>query len=383
MRIKAIVAIVLMIVICNGIDAQNTLGKSDDLGRIALNAYVSPQVEAIPLSVKNMLSNKLRQVASKNGMGGSGIYKRFIITPNVTVLSKDFTSTVPPMTSLNLEITIFIGDGIEGNLFSSTSIELKGVGTNETKAYINAIKNINPSHPQLQNVVRKGKERIIEYYNSNCDFIIKEAKTLAGVKKYDAAILRLAGIPTVCKECYDKCMDELITIYSNKMEYDCKASLTKAEAAIAMNDWKAAAFMLKDFTPEISCYEEVKEMLVKIQDHQCAEAIGKARGAWANRDAVLASKYLSMVPSDSKCYPEAKELFESISAKLDENEKRDWDLAYEKYNRDQELREREMTYKETKGVELKKKQIQASKEIGIAFGKNQPDIEYNISGWLN
>ena len=42
--------ILLSIVIITGlnINAQNKLGKSDDLGRIVLNTYISDQIENLP-----------------------------------------------------------------------------------------------------------------------------------------------------------------------------------------------------------------------------------------------------------------------------------------------------------------------------------------------
>ena len=132
------IILILLTIGCfnNTVSAQNKKGKSDDLGRIVLNAYVSNQVEGLPSSAHRMLLSKVAQVASSNGIGGSTLNPRFILTPNITVLSKDLTATAPPMTALGLEITFYIGDGIEGVLFANTSIEVKGVGTNECQIRI-------------------------------------------------------------------------------------------------------------------------------------------------------------------------------------------------------------------------------------------------------
>ena len=98
--VKVILLFLIIGLVTNDIKAQNKKGKADDFGRIVLNSYVSPQVEGLPSSAKRMLSNKLSQVASKNGMGGSCLNPKFIITPNITVLTKDLTPTAPPMLSL-------------------------------------------------------------------------------------------------------------------------------------------------------------------------------------------------------------------------------------------------------------------------------------------
>ena len=52
------IAIILVVASFTSIksNAQNKAGKADDLGRIALNAYVSPQVEGLPSSAKRILA---------------------------------------------------------------------------------------------------------------------------------------------------------------------------------------------------------------------------------------------------------------------------------------------------------------------------------------
>jgi hypothetical protein len=391
--IKLVILIIIIGIANNTVNAQNKKGKSDDFGRIILNSYVAPQAEGIPPSAKRMLTNKLSQIASKNGMGGSDLNPRFIITPNITILTKDLTSTAPPMTALTMEITFYIGDGIEGTLFANTSIEVKGVGTNETKAYISGLKRINPSNPTIKNLVEEGKTKIIEYYNSKCDFIIKEASAKSNRKNFDEAIASLLAVPEVCKDCYDECQDLTIKVYKMKMENECAENIQKATVAKSNNNWDEASSFLITILPDVSCYNDAQSLLKEIEDHRCSVSLGKAKGAWSNRDAKLASTYLSEVSLDSKCAGEAKQLFSDISGKLDSDEKKEWDLAYEKYNRNQtqnELNEdhrrnldnRNQTYKENQGYEIEKESIKAARDIGVAYGNNQPqNVTYNTSGW--
>ena len=86
---KLIFSLLFVGFIFSNVNAQNKKGKSDDLGRIVLNSYIAPQAEAIPSHAKRMLLNKLSQITSANGMGGSSLNPRFILTPNITVLTKD------------------------------------------------------------------------------------------------------------------------------------------------------------------------------------------------------------------------------------------------------------------------------------------------------
>lgn len=84
----------VLLLIGNGF-AQDKAGKVDDLGRIVLNTYLSRQMGDIPASAQRVLGNKLSQLVTKNGVGGSVLNPQFIITPTVTVLTQDLTATAP------------------------------------------------------------------------------------------------------------------------------------------------------------------------------------------------------------------------------------------------------------------------------------------------
>ena len=198
--------------------AQNDRGSLNDAARITLAAYVPQQIDKMPDAARSILANKLNQIVTQNGMGGAANNERFIITANVNVISKDLTATAPPMTALVLEVTLYIGDGFVGTKFSSTSISVKGVGESETKAYISALKGISPTNSNIQSFVGNGKSKIIEYYNSKCDFIIKEAQTLVSQNNFEEAIFKLTSVPEVCKDCYDKCMDAVGPIYQKQID---------------------------------------------------------------------------------------------------------------------------------------------------------------------
>ncbi len=354
--------------------SQNSLGKTDDLGRIQLSTYISSQIDGLPESAKNLLKNKLNQIASLNGIGGTQ-NSRFIITPNITVLFKEVLPGPPRKVVLSLEVYFYIGDGIKGTLFSSEIMKIKGVGASDAKAYISAIKLIKARNPLFKNFVDQGKAKIVEYYNSKCDFIKKEALAKADRKDFDEAIASLLAVPKVCNECYIACQDLTIKVYKMKMENDCTENIQKATVAKTNNKWDEAVPYLTAIPPGVSCYDAAQILLQNIEDHRCTETIGKAKGAWANKDSKLASSYLSEVSFDSKCADEAKQLFSNIANKLDADEKREWGLAYEKYNRNQ-------TFKENHGFELKETAIEAARDIGVAYGKNQPKVIYNIRGWL-
>jgi hypothetical protein len=318
---KSIFLTILIVLGCSTY-AQNTAGKSDDIARITLATYVPQQIDKMPEAARSMLANKLSQIVTQSGMSGNVNNQRFILTANINVLTKDITPTAPPMQAFTLDVTLYIGDGIDGTKFASLSTTVKGVGENETKAYISALKTLKTNDPNYQIFIESGKTKIIEYYNSKCDFLIKGAQTLANQGQYEEAIYNLSNVPEVCKSCYDKSMDAEMTIYKLQIDKEGKTSLLNAK-----NSWNLS------------------------QDASGASAAGE---------------YLSQIDPNSSSYKEAQLLADKISKKIAEIENKEWAFKMKVYQ---------------DNLDVKKQSIEASRQISVAYAKNQPKTVYKVYGW--
>ena len=304
--------------------AQNKNTSSDNAQNIMISTFVSDQIEEMNEASRNFLENKLKQIISKNGVTSSKINGRFIITPNVNIISKEITATAPPMHAYDLEISFFIGDGINGKLFSSFSMNYKGVGQSETKAYRSALKSINTSNARFEKFISESKEKIIEFYNSQCEFILKEAKLLEQQNKFSAALLKLTSIPSTCQNCFEKSSKEASLIYQKYLDRECDIYMNKAKAI-----WASS------------------------QDEKGAKE---------------AAELLSLVDPDAKCANDAKSMLEKIYKELK--------------SRILDLDEREWNYKLKEQMQ-ESERIEAMRQIGIAFGENQPqNVTYNYRGWF-
>src|SRR3989344_9453086 len=80
-----------------GAKAQYTAGKLEDMGRLTLAAYVPPQIDQMPDAARSALSNKISQIVTQNGMGGSASNERSILTANIVINTKDILPGPPPM----------------------------------------------------------------------------------------------------------------------------------------------------------------------------------------------------------------------------------------------------------------------------------------------
>ena len=323
----------------------------DDFGRIILNAYL-PNNISIPSEAKNMLLSKLNQIASNNGMAGSVINPRFIITANVSIGTKDIIAGPPQMIAQNMDLTLFVGDAVTNTIFSNTTISLKGVGTNENKAFIEAFKMINVKQKDILACLEEGKNKIINYYATNCDFILKNAQTLMKQELYDEAIYSLSLVPEVCKDCYFKTLDTLAVFYQRKIDADGIGKLNKAKLIWASNQTPAGA-------------EQVGDVL-------------------------------SGINAMASCQKELASFIKTIDAKLKADEKARWQFKIKQYDDKIAMQKEQMRIAEAKGIrndtyreaqsarnaELDKIRIGAVREIAIEYARNQPKtITYNNIYW--
>ena len=306
---KVLITFLSTFLICFSVVGQNDEEKSDDMQRIS----ITPVYHTSKFTEKDgsLLINKMNKLVSKDGLSSN--YSRFIMWPRVDELSLEPTSTVPVMYVAELDVTFYIGDNITQTIYGQVNFTVEGVDRKSEKAKYKALKNIKSTNSECVGLLKQAKEKIIEFYNSNCDFIIKEAHTLAKANKHDAAIYKLTSVPNVCKECYDQCMDAVGPIYQQKIDRDCQMKLSKAEGI-----WNAS------------------------QDMRAAKEAGYI---------------LSTIEPGAACFKKAFSLSKKIEKKVSEIDKREWEYILTDQSQESE-------------------RIQAIRDIGVAYGENQEPTGY-------
>ena len=235
---KSFILFILGFVCMTG-SAQNSLKSSDDEARIAISPYIDPNL-GFNSQVQKQLLNKMDKSLTEQGIAGYG-NQRFIITANADILSENIIVAAKEMYQYTLDIHFAIGDGIEGTKFAMASQTVKGVGESKADAYIHALRQIKTDNNDFKVMVDNAKNKILEYYNSKCDFIIAEATALSKKQDYDGAIYKLMSVPDVCKDCYEKCMTAVSPIYQAKIDEDGARYLAEAQGIWAASQDREAA----------------------------------------------------------------------------------------------------------------------------------------------
>jgi hypothetical protein len=282
---------------------------NDGAARMSLSIWIPDNIDGLTAAAAQNLHNKLSQIITSNGISANPGQSRFIITANVIMLEKHIMAGQPAKHLYKMDVTFYVGDGYEGKSFSSYNTTVTGIGDSETQAFNNAIRGINTNSRDYQSFIAQGKARIIDYFNSQCEFIIKGALTKANMQNYDDALDDLFSIPDVSAECWNRAMDQAAPIFQRKIDLDCKALLMEATTV-----WNAR------------------------QNYRAAEDAGAI---------------LSMINPHAACFGEAVALAGRISKRVLEVDKREWQYHYER------------------GVTLQQSMIRAYRDIGVAYGTNQ------------
>ena len=275
---------------------------------IQLYLYAPNQVENIPGASMEYLINNLSSAVTADGLAAQNEYMtQFILIPKVNVASKSIITNTQTQVVLNIDISLQVVDGMSGTFYASSIVNVKGVGTNETKAYNSAFRSINKNQQQIVLLVKAAKQKIMSYYEAEADNIIKKANLLAAKNNYEEAFFLLSMIPSQCSK-FDASISAGLSLWEKYKVYSCNTNLAKAEAI-----W------------------------VSGQDYNAA---------------IRATEYLCQILPDSDCYAKARQLYNEIKKKVGDL----WKYEMKQYNTE---------------AELKKAKIQAFQAIGVAYGKGQ------------
>lgn len=218
--------------------------------------------------VDTYISNRLRNITSNSGNIGALENSQFALLLAYDIVDKQIIDGAPTKIIYSVSANFQVLD-LKGNkVYSSLSKSLKGIGNNEQKALINSFQKINNSDTQLQDFIKRGKAKIVEYYNTNYPAIIKEAQALATTRNFDKAIYNLMMIPQ-CSVGYDEALSVMMNIYQQFVNQHCNENLAQARAAwIASpnNDGAAtASIFLSEIYPDATCYSEALELMQEIK----------------------------------------------------------------------------------------------------------------------
>lgn len=306
--------------------------QDEGIGKISLNPYL-PESENFGTKATTGLISKLGQIATAAGMSGKGFDNRFIITAHLQEIDCETTATYPSKTAVRVSASIYVGDGVEGTLFSSYTKEYKGIGNNREEAYAAVVKKLQVNDAELLRSVQVGKERIVQYYNQISGNIMKTAEADAKTGHYEEAISALFSIPMACKD------------------YDAAQALIARYGSVAL---------------------EAGNM----------KLIADARAAWSSspneEGATKAMDILNLLQTPSaKVITEAKKLSDEIAARLKTISDREWKLTVLQTQNEHKEQMAQIESEKQQNIAL----VSAAASVARAYYSSRPRVVYHVHWW--
>ena len=317
--------LLLMLITLSGVYAQ---GDRVKVGTIVLSPYIAATDSYTP-QARQTLMDKMRQMITQAGLSSYGVDEKFIMTAHVQSVQKEVTGTIPQKTAVQLSITFYIGNGVSGTLFTSHQVEVKGIGNDEDKAYMNAIRKISANDAGIQRMIAEGKSRILDFYAKESTSIVAAAKALATAGSYVEAIQTLMALPSTSRQ-----------------------------------------------------YGEAQQLIgqygVKYYARVNGELLNKARAAWSGSlsedGARTAKSYLQqMVNPTAAELAEAKQLTRAMAQKLQADEAAEWRLLEKAMDQEHERMLARIDQETTEAV--------AAAAVAVARYEAQPRRVYHIHWW--
>lgn len=287
--------------------------------------------DGLPEQAKKSLTAKMEQAITQNGFGSSDCAERFVMLAKCNVLEKNVAPTTPPRITQTVEVTFILGDVVNNKTYASSAFELKGIGTNEAKAWQTALNNLKPANAELVGMFDSASAKIESYYSANCQKIIAEAKTIAATGDHDRAISLLMSVPDVCVNCRNEALTEAVALYRQKI------------------------------------------------DSEAADFLAKARNAWAKspdtEGAEMAMGYINRISPTSASFESAEELVKKIADKISSDNEREWKQRLKEYNDEKEFRRREQENIHTRTMA----NIAACRSVAEKWAENQPQTNVYLN----
>jgi len=117
----------------------------------------------------------------------------------------------------------------------------------------------------------------------------------------------------------------------------------------------------------------VEPIFKKQIDRKCSELLNKAKSVWAAGQSYDAAEsvgqLISQIDPNAACFKDAQVFTDAVGKRVKELDTREWKFILKQQQDD---------------VDIQKATIKAARDIGVAYGNNQPKsitTTYNVIGW--
>ncbi|HNV75739.1 MAG TPA: hypothetical protein PKH96_13760 [Gemmatimonadaceae bacterium] len=246
---------VLLGAIVSSVAAGQELMRASQVGDLPV-AVVAPTLPPpFTESQRAQLEGRLFQLATSSGMAGSGNNSRFVLTPSVTLVAERTVESGLRATHVaTVDLSLTVRQMSEEQLtFGSTIVRLSGGDDTKERAINSAFASLNASDPDVRDFLRDVRQKIVTYYETNCERIRADARSRAGAGMVGDAVGLLAAVPREARSCNTRVAPDLQRYVSDWLERDCEKHLRNAKANIAAMRYDEGVSEIALIEPSTRC----------------------------------------------------------------------------------------------------------------------------------
>ena len=230
-----------------------------------------PQGEDITEAIAERIAVKLLQITTANGIGGLGNVPGFALTASVDQTGRAATGTAPQKMVVKYEVTYQVMNVASGDVYSTATQEIMGVGNTFEEANRNSVDEIKNT-PAMQQMLQTGCERIIAWYNDNLQTFKNQVEAAKGQKDFALALALVEAVPQQSTAAFE---------YATKVQ---------------------------------------PELLISLQKKHAADELAAMRTAIANAGSEYSAEvaaHMQMIPAESPEFKQAEALYTAYQQKVD------------------------------------------------------------------
>lgn len=217
--------------------------------------------------LRNTFYSRVMNGLAMNGIGSNGL-SAISVLAQINEGEAIYTATAPVRVVQTFTFQLRIQNTLSGEVFSSYSEEVKIIRKSQTETYKKAILELDLSSRAFQSFIKTTKQKIHEYYISNCTAILTHAERLFAQRAHLHAIAKLQSIPVEASNCSEKVTQMIEQAYTEYLEIACTDHMSKAKALIANRQFDQGVLALMGIPPGAVCQDEMSAAIKELKDHQ-------------------------------------------------------------------------------------------------------------------
>lgn len=203
-------------------------------GKVAFCPIFDTSFSGWSQEVTDLMQNKLTQIVMQNGVGSFS--EQYVLTAKVALEDKQVTASTPAQYIVKLSVQLQAVDVNAQILIRELTLSLTGVDRSENRAYLAAIRQINPRNALVKSFIQEASDAAIAAYNNQIGTYLSDARSLEAAGQYDEALYTLAQIPKNVDR-----YDEVMALSGDIVARQTKSKKAQAAAQAAKAAEQAAA----------------------------------------------------------------------------------------------------------------------------------------------